>query len=496
METNDTHADAVELSVALFDSINKLEGAAAQLHDAMTKAEAEAEAEHTFIESKHVMTALFRAKCVAHAMCEAALTRVEPLFTSHDDETEITECKKAVASALVFANTVKTALEHASDRCADWYGSLSPPSYASLCDDDALRTAIDAGNVGALAMGVVLVSESRVVFTQRTNLLLYALEGSLPEPEPRMLYVLLHWPAFQSSITAARDDKRTSLMLAAQHGHTQAVIALLACPAVAATADAVDISKHNALQYASFCGHTKVVIALLACPAVVASAGVANADGETALMLASRNGHAEIVTALLAYPSVIASAADANANALPLMTALMLASEGGHSQTVAALMTCPAVAASACKTNKYGSTALMLAATLGTPDTGTPETVIELLKWPTVAASARVCNMYGSTALMLASMHGRAGAVVALLTCPAVVASANLADFGGKTALMLASESCRRHSSNTVTALLACPAVVLSSTCADNKGRTALALAKLNGLVEIVEALHAGGVLL
>jgi hypothetical protein len=61
--------DASELSVALFASMRALTCAEAQLH------ENETEKEECLITS-----ALVRATRVAHAACEAALTRVEPMY--------------------------------------------------------------------------------------------------------------------------------------------------------------------------------------------------------------------------------------------------------------------------------------------------------------------------------------------------------------------------------------------------------------------------------
>lgn len=62
--------DASDLSIALFASMNALAGAEAQLH------EKDRENENECI----ITSALVHAMRVAHATCEAALARVEPMY--------------------------------------------------------------------------------------------------------------------------------------------------------------------------------------------------------------------------------------------------------------------------------------------------------------------------------------------------------------------------------------------------------------------------------
>ena len=143
------------MSVALFAAMNALTCAEAQLHENKRQ-----ESETC------IVLALVRAGRVAHAACEAALTRVEPMYdVAVCDAAEYASCKTAVACALENASVIVSALEHTSTQ-----SSLS----VHLCSDKAMRAAIDAENAGAVALGVVLLSEFRSIAPPR-GLFLHAL---------------------------------------------------------------------------------------------------------------------------------------------------------------------------------------------------------------------------------------------------------------------------------------------------------------------------------
>jgi hypothetical protein len=340
----DTHTpdhvlEAVELSVSLFKSISLLEGAEAQLQDALS------DAAPLGTETKRVVKSLLYAKHVAHAACEAALTRAEQMYTQDTRGTEEHEgCKEMAASVMLQASTVSSAIEYVSAQCANWSVSASPPSLEELCGDDEMRAAIDSGSVGALAIGVVLLSESSTLPLLRgTNFLFYALEGR-SEPQTTILDILLHSPVFKASVTDRDNKQYTPLMIAAMRGYTTTVVALLACPEVASSANAVNLVGETALVIAMYYasalsalnehGHIQTIIAMLACPAVAAVADAMNVHGNSALMFASYCGFSEVVTALLACPAVASSVGNCN---LDGKTALMLASDQGHATIVSAI---------------------------------------------------------------------------------------------------------------------------------------------------------------
>jgi hypothetical protein len=77
---------------------------------------------------------------VAHAACEAALTRIEPLYDAVRDAAEYALCNEMVASALENATMIVSALEFASTQ-----------SFLSmdLCCDAAMRAAILTKNISA-----------------------------------------------------------------------------------------------------------------------------------------------------------------------------------------------------------------------------------------------------------------------------------------------------------------------------------------------------------
>jgi ankyrin repeat protein len=381
--------EASELSVALFASMHALTCAEAQLHEKEGKRK-KGEA--------CIVSALDHAMRVAHASCEAALTRVEPLYDAAIcDAAEYALCKAEVASALENASVVVSALEYASTQV-----SLS----VDLCGDAAMRAAIFCESIGAVALGVVLLSEFDAVVPPRGLFLL-----SMTIKSVQVVRVLLLSPVLVATIGDLDDSDNTVLMLAVQNGYTDVAVTLLQCPAVCKLAGAVNKHGFTALMLASMDGHAESVEALLACPAVIEFAGVMDTHGDTPLMLASKHGHAEVVTALLACPAVVASAGVVNNNG---STALMIALINGHTEIVNALLACPAVVASAGVVNNNGSTALMLMlAVMRAPI----ETVTALLACPEVVATAGVVNNGGFTALMIAEKIGYARIVQLLRAC-------------------------------------------------------------------------------
>ena len=382
-----TMSDASELSVALFASMHALTCAEAQLH------EKERRENETCI-----VSALVHAMRVAHASCEAALTRVEPMYDAVTcDAAEFALCNAAVASALENANVVVSALKYASTQSL-----LS----VDVCVDASMRAAIDTENMCAVALGVVLLSEFDAIVPPR-GLFLCALQRKNPAID--ILQVLLSSPALQSFIDDRDVLQNTVLMIAARNGHTDAVGVLLKCPAVVASVFAVNGDGNTALMIASYCVHPNTVNALLACPAVVASVGVANIFGCTALMLASYYVYPETVQALLACPAVFEFAGAVNK--LGGDTALMIASQNGHTKTVIALLACPAVIESAGVVDTNGDTALMLAVMREHV-----ETVEALLGCPAVVATMGVANN-GFTVLMIAEQTGHARMVQLLRAC-------------------------------------------------------------------------------
>ncbi len=366
---------ASESSVALFASMHALACAEAQLHEK----EGERQENETCI-----VSALDHAMRVAHASCEAALTRVEPMYDADvilRNPAEFASCETEVATALENAKMIVSALKFASTQ-----------SFLSVdvCVEAAMRAAIDTDNIGAVALGVVLLSEFDTIVPPRG---LFLLPKTIKNVQ--IVRVLLLSPMLVATIGDLDDSDNTVLMLAVQNGYTDVAVTLLQCPAVCKLAGAVEKHGFTALMLASMFGHAESVKALLACPAVIEFAGVVDTDGETALMLASRNGYTAIVNALIACPAVIESAGAVNK--MGGNTALMIASQNGHTKTVLALLACPAV--------------------------------IE---------SAGVVDTDGDTALMIASQNGHTQTVQALLACPAVIESAGVVDTDGDTALSYA----------------------------------------------------------
>lgn len=326
-----------ELSIALFAAINALACAEAQLQTAV----------HT--REHNVVGVLVYAMRVAHATCEAALTRVEPFY---DADTRVPEeyaaCTTTVASALMKARIVTAALEYAS--------TLLPlqPSPEIWCGEKAMRAAIDAENTGAVALGIVLLSECNAVAPPR-GLFVYALKQAKSDAQIlHVLHILLSSPALAATIADRDESDNTALMIASERGNARIVQELLACPTVASSADAGNNDRKTALMSAAKFGCAELVHALLACPAVVSSAVYTKKCGYTALMVACVHGNTAAVNALLTCPAVCAAANDFN-NIED--TALMIASRNGHMETVLALLACPVVYAAANRENNWGETA-------------------------------------------------------------------------------------------------------------------------------------------
>ncbi len=225
------------------------------------------------------VSVLLRAMQNAHAACEAALTRIEPMY---DADICDAVCVKMVENTLCHARAVAAALEFASTQNADWFESLSLPQRDALCGEPAMRAALDVENIGALALGVVLLAESDAIAPR--GLFVYAMKS---QTSIHVLRILMSSQMLLETITDYEDSNYTPLMFAAQHGHTQAIEMLLACPAVVASANVVNVHGNTALMLASDVGRVEVVKALLACPAIIESAGAVSPFGFTALMFAS-----------------------------------------------------------------------------------------------------------------------------------------------------------------------------------------------------------------
>lgn len=194
-------SEPVELSVSLFESLQTLAGAAAQLQHAV-------DASTQTHSDDSVVSVLFRAMRVAHAACEAALTRVEPMYDADMRETtELVGCKEMVRAALENANTIVLALEYASVQYADWLSSQI--SVASLCGDDAMCAALDSNNVSAVALGITLSTELGI--SPSRNLVHYLI-AKHDKPNVRVLRVLLSSPPVVSSGACYDEDNLTALM--------------------------------------------------------------------------------------------------------------------------------------------------------------------------------------------------------------------------------------------------------------------------------------------
>jgi ankyrin repeat protein len=340
------------LSLALYQSIETLECSEAHLHN---ETQQQSESEHAPL--------LVHAARVAKASCEDALTRVDSLLilieTGAGDIASLTSCQEFVDNALVNASTVSRALEH-TRACT----RLS--SVDLLCGEEAMGAAIEADDLGALALSVVLFQEtlqSTEILAARKLVHLGIAIKKEKTCNANILRLLLSVPAIAASANIFSANifgrKRTALMIAAANGHRDAVGVLLACPVVAQFADARDSLGNTSLMLASLFDHTETVSALLVCPVVVRSADSGNTFGNTALMQASMYASDETVVALLACHSIVLTAAAANTNYGN--TALMMASIWGKIKCVSALLACPVVLKTAHACNKWGMTALTLA---------------------------------------------------------------------------------------------------------------------------------------
>jgi hypothetical protein len=440
-----SETEAAELSVTIFAAMNVLVGAEAQLYAAVAVAQTNAKPESTpEPELERVTTALFHATRVAHAACEAALTRVEPMYDAdlrlrlHETE-EYAGCKTEVASALENASTIATALEYASTQYAGWMSRSI--SYDSLCDDDAMSEAIHGDNIGHVALGIVLLLESQSTASTR-NYFFSVLRKA--QPNLRVLRMLLSSPAHTANIRKGEFFSNTVLMVAASLGHAEAVSALLACPTVVESV-VFGTHRNTALMCAS---EVKTIHALLACSQVAASASAVDEGGYTVLMLATIRRQHAAVTALLAYPEITRLA---GVKCCKGYTALMIACELGNTETVIALLKCSAVAATASVVNRNGFTALMLAIR----GHAVSSTIAVLLACPEITQSAGAVNVHGNTALMIALSHPMTDAetIIALLACPAIAASAGATNNYGETAVTIA-RSEHMHRSASIIALV------------------------------------------
>ncbi len=305
--------DARALSLSLFRAMETLAHSEAHLHSvhfAELKGKGEAEGNT----ETEITTTLFRASQVAHSSCESALARVEPFYDTHAkgtvaDDSASCSCRSFVAFALRNANTVVAALEHASNHLST---TTSLP-LSVFCGDEAMRAAIDAGDLGAISLAVVLLLELPSLLSPLRQLVHHALSLRQKSTETtRIVCILLTVPAIAASAGNADTDGDTALMIASVNGHAETVSALLACPTVVQSAGAVNTDGYTALMLASSNGHTETVTALLACPTVIQSAGVVDTRGNTVLMLASSNGCTKTVAALLACPTIVLSASAVN----------------------------------------------------------------------------------------------------------------------------------------------------------------------------------------
>lgn len=485
METMKTcpRQEAASLSIELFAIMRALDGADALLHQL-----------HTTDARKHendVVTILLHTTRVAHAACETALTRVEPMYDADPDAcdtaaaAEYAMCKAVVKSALEHASTVVLALEYASTQHADWGSLSSPPLPADVCSETCMREAIRAENVGAVALGVVVLFElqsgSSAAVEPPRGLFVCALIECNDGPNMHILRLLLSSPALTEHIADCDDDHNTALMIASRLGHVDSISVLLTCPAVAASAGATNNIGDTALMIASRFEFADTVRALLACPVVVASSGTKDyAWGHTALAIATASNNMKLIGVLLACPAVVSLSCNVNGDRGE--TVLMIASTQSSVETINALLACPTVAASAGVTNIYNFTALMIAALHGRA-----EIIEALLACPTVAASAGATSNHGDTALMMGAMFGDRKTIHALLACPTVAASAgSTTNNSGDTALMLAA---MQGNAEAIYALLAYPAIAASAGATGDHGKTALDRARTFHRTQAITAL-------
>jgi ankyrin repeat protein len=151
--------------------------------------------------------------------------------------------------------------------------------------------------------------------------------------------------AYECNVDVANKYGETAIMMAASLGHLHIVKKLLQYK----VQDTYDVIGDSPLLLAAYHGHTAVVSALLENDWNV---NHSNNYGATALMLAASKGHARVVAYLLvAHASVDTVDNDGN-------TALMLAAQSGFPTAVQALLT---AGANVNLINARGASALMLA---------------------------------------------------------------------------------------------------------------------------------------
>lgn len=129
-------------------------------------------------------------------------------------------------------------------------------------------------------------------------------------------------------VNAADHEGRTALMHAVTNGCLAAVFLILLAKGL--QIDARDQHGFTALMLAAEKGHFEIVIALLLAGA---DANAADLNGTTAMMLAIQHGHTDVVSAL-----VFAKGLNPHARDRDGMTACMHAARGGHLEIVKLLL--------------------------------------------------------------------------------------------------------------------------------------------------------------
>ena len=150
--------------------------------------------------------------------------------------------------------------------------------------------------------------------------------------------------------TFCRSIKLTPLMIVAEKGHEQCVLALIEAKA---NIEATHMYGWTALFMACLNGHEQCARALIEAGAEVDKG---NANGRTSLMTASMNGHESCIRVLLDNGAGV-NKAESNG-----FTSLMNACQNGHEQCAQALIKAKADLE---KQTAKGSTALILAARNG-----------------------------------------------------------------------------------------------------------------------------------
>jgi ankyrin repeat protein len=195
----------------------------------------------------------------------------------------------------------------------------------------------------------------------------------------------------RADVNARGEWGRTALFHAAQNGHTETVRALAACGADVSARD--DFGRTPVWAAASF-GHAVCVQALEACGADVESA---DAAGATPLFAAASQGNTETVRALAACGADV-SAADHRGR-----TPVWAAAEYDHTETVRALAACGADVSAA---DHGGRTPVWAAAEYG----HTP--CVRALA--ACGADVSTASTWGETPLFIAAMNGHTETVRAL----------------------------------------------------------------------------------